>query len=505
MRLHTLPLAGGLETPAIRPPERLDALRAAMVAPADHPPVDLPDETLLVTTGQQAGLFTGPLYTIFKALSAAALAEELEAVWQRPVRALFWVPGDDHDFEEVAAVRWITPDGALHTGRLAPRPAAEEMRPMWREPLGGAITPLLEDFLSALPTSPHRDWVAAWLTRHYRADATVAGAYASAMADLLAPLGVACLDSTHPAVKRAAAPLFLRAAREAEALDRVLVEAAGRYRARGETPPVEVGDGATLLFLDDRHGRDRLVRAGHGTLRTRRGGDPVSLEALAAIADAEPERLSANVLLRPVLESHLLPTVAYVAGPGELRYLGMLPGLYQALGVHRQRPVPRWSGAIVEPHVERILGKFAASVEEVMNDFPALERRVLRSHLPAGVIDTLAELQATNDRLYASLEEPLAGVDPTLRGPLASSHRQASWAARDLERKALSRLRAREQVELAQLGRLRTALLPGGKPQERVLTIAPFLARHGPALLETVRAEAAQRYRTALEGAVGVP
>jgi bacillithiol synthase len=503
MRLHPTPLARTIRMPLRREGPDPTGLRDAVVpAPGSDPARTLAAGTLLVTTGQQAGLFTGPLYTIFKALSAAALAQVLEERFACPVRPVFWIPGDDHDFDEVASARWVTEDGALHAVRLPHRPPDAEMRPMWREPLGPAVTGLRETLVSELPGTVHQAGVAEWLARSYQPGATVAGAYSRALAELLAPFGVACLDSTHEAFKRAAVPWLLRAAEEAGPLEALLVAAADRFRARGEAVPVEVGDGATLLFLDDRHGRDRLVRDGDG-FRTRRGGDRFSLRDLQAIATSEPTRLSPNVLLRPVVESALLPTVAYVAGPGELQYFAMLSEMYRALGVVPQQPVPRWSGAILEPHVERLLAKFRTTPEEVTGGFVELERRIVRSHLPAAVPQRIAELQESADRLYAALEAPLREIDPTLAGPLASSHRQAAWAARDLERKALSRLRAREQVELAQLRRLHRALCPGGGTQERTLTIAPFLARHGPGLLDAIHDEALQWYRGALEGGAG--
>lgn len=500
MRLHPTPLASSIPMPLRREGPDPSGLREAVVsAPGTDPALALGPRTLLVTTGQQAGLFTGPLYTIFKALSAAALAQVLEEQFACPVRPVFWIPGDDHDFDEVASARWVADDGVLHTVRLPQRPPEAAMRPMWREPLGMAVTGLRGELVAGLPTGGHQPGVAEWLARHYQPDATVAGAYGRALAELLAPFGVACLDSTHDAFKRASVPWLLRAARDAGALEALLLVAADQFRVRGEAVPVEVGDGATLLFLDDRHGRDRLLRDGDG-FRTRRGGDHYTFRDLEVIAEAEPTRLSPNVLLRPVLESALLPTVAYVGGPGELRYFGMLPGLYRALGVVPQQPVPRWSGAILEPPVERLLAKFGTTPEEVTQRFPDLERRIIRSHLPPAVPERIAELQEHSDRLYSALEAPLRELDPTLAGPLASSRRQAAWAARDLERKALSRLRAREQVELGQLQRLHGALAPGGVIQERTLTIAPFLARHGPGLLDAIHAEALQWYRGALEG-----
>jgi bacillithiol biosynthesis cysteine-adding enzyme BshC len=504
MRLHPTPLPAAVETPSIRPAADLGDL-----APAIHDAplqdgrsvralLDLPG-LLLVTTGQQAGLFTGPLYTIHKALSAAALARRLEAAWQRPVRALFWVPGDDHDYDEVSAVHWSDDAGALHTVRLPPRPPGAQLRPMWREPLGEAVLPVLGQFAAALPPGAHRDRAEAWLRRHYTAEATVAGAFGSALAELLAPFGVLVLDSTHPAVKQAAAPLMLEALARGGELDQLLDNRAATLEAGGRAAGVEVGNGATLVFLDDRFGRDRLVREGEG-FRTRRGGKRYSLADLESIAAREPIRLSPNVLLRPVIESRLLPTVAYVAGPGELGYFRLLEVLYPLFGVTRQTPVPRWSGAIIEPHVERILGKLGASPDEVLRDPSGLERRIVERQLPEAIRQQLGRLRQTNEELYPALRDPLADLDPTLLGAWASARRLADWAVRDLERKTLARLRARDAVRLSQFARVRGALLPRGTtPQERLLNVTPFLARHGAALLDAIRDAAERWYTGALE------
>jgi len=489
----SVPLEGVLE--AILPGPGVEPLRAALGQP----------DVLVVTTGQQAGLFTGPLYTIHKALSAAALAAHLTERWGRPVRPVFWVAGDDHDHAEIASASWIDEGGQLGEVHLPARPADAPLRPMYREPLGEAITALLDRFTAAIPPSPHRAGTVAWLTRHYRPGATVAGAYGLALAELLAPLGIACLDSTHPAVKQAAAPCLLRALRESERLDGLLqAEAETQFTARGAVSPVTVGDGATLVFLEDRLGRDRLVREGDG-FRTRRGGDRFSYDRLDTIAREEPQRLSANVLLRPVVESAVLPTVAYVGGPGELRYLRLTPPLYDALDVPRQCPVPRWSGAIIEPPVDRILEKFGSSVAEVLRGDATLEARIVHDKVPAAVLGALARIEAESDARLEEITPTVLGLDPTLARPVASARRQIAWAVRDLGRRIHARVRARSAVELRQVGRVRGALLPGGHPQERVLTIAPFLARHGPALLVGIRDAAAAWYATALEAGAPRP
>jgi uncharacterized protein YllA (UPF0747 family) len=251
---------------------------------------------LAVTTGQQPGLFTGPLYSVYKALSAAALARVLERRWDRPVVPVFWVAGDDHDYAEASQASWTGPDGGLVTVALPPRAPDAPLTPMYREPLGPGLEPALEKLAADLPQSEFRQLTLDWIGRHYRPDATVAGAFGGALAELLAPAGIVCLDSAHPAVKRLAAPLIVRALEQAAELDADLDRRAEELGAGARTSGVALGDGAALVMLEGSQGRDRLV-AGDGAFVTRRARGRFSLEELSRIAATEPARLSPNVLL----------------------------------------------------------------------------------------------------------------------------------------------------------------------------------------------------------------
>ena len=386
-QLVTTPLRHGVPMPSPRAggvdPRLLDSAVRPVGQPDPRQRLLEPD-ALVVTTGQQPGLFTGPLYTIYKAVSAAALARRLEAEWQRPVVPVFWLATDDHDF--------------------------------------------------------------------------------------------------------------------AEAIERPLVPLAAELAARGEDPAVAVGDGATLVFLDGAQGRDRLVRAGD-KFRTRRGGETYSLADLSAIAAAEPERLSPNVLLRPVVESAVLPTVAYVAGPGELRYLALTPPVYAELGVDRQLPVARWSGLVVEPKVERVLAKFSLTVEDLLGPDGVIESRIARSQLPESVTSTVGRLRQAIEDEYGSLTAAAVSIDPTLEKTVQGARSNAVRGMEDIEKKLVQHLKKRSETELGQVGRARNLVRPDGKPQERVFTVAPYLARHGRAFLDAVLTEASSWYAGALEGA----
>lgn len=502
VRIVPTAIASPIEWPPARSPEPVQHLQNAFLSPPGSEPLlaklNSP-QALLVTTGQQPGLFTGPLYTIYKALSAAALARQLEERWQRPVQAVFWLAGDDHDFAEANHSAWPAADGSVAKLVLRQRGPEAPLTPMYREPLGPEVLAAIERMELELPPAEFKPEVLAWLRRHYRPEATLAGSFAGALAELLAPYGLLCFDSTHRDAKRAAARHVIRALGLAKDLDRDLVQRARELAAAGLDPGVPVGDGATLVMLESSQGRDRLVPSGEG-FATRRSGERFSLADLQTIAANEPERLSGNVLLRPVLESAILPTVAYVAGPGELRYLELTTPIYDRMRVHRQLPVPRWSGILVEPRVDRTLEKFGADLFELLQP-DALERRVIRSQMPEDVLVALAELRRIVPAIYDRIEARAVEIDPTLKKPVESARQHALSESQDLEKRLVQHVKRRQETELVQIARARTAVLPEGKPQERVYGVIGYLARYGPGSLDLVAKSVAAWYASALEAA----
>jgi bacillithiol synthase len=456
---------------------------------------------LAITTGQQPGLFTGPLYTIYKALSTAALARILERQWQRPVVPVFWVAGDDHDFAEASQASWIAGDGTLRTASLPGRPPEAPLVPMYRQLLGKDIDQVLGTLAADLPTSEFRESTLEWLRRHYRPEATMAHSFAAALAELLAPAGIVCLDSTHPIIKRAAARHLVRALGLARELDRDLQDRAEELRIAGMAPGVAVGDGATLVMLEGTQGRDRLVIS-NGGFMTRRGREQFDLDALQRLAAAEPERFSPNVLLRPAIESALLPTVAYMAGPSELAYLALTPPVYQRMRISRQPALPRWSGLLIEPKVERVLQKFNLEISDLLEPSGTLEARLIRSQLPDEAVRALTTLRSAIEAGYDDLGKSAADIDPTLARPVQGTKHQALAGLQDMEKKLVQHLKRRQEIELGQIAKARTLVLPDNKPQERVLTIAPFLARYGPRLIADLSEVIEAWYASALEGAL---
>jgi bacillithiol biosynthesis cysteine-adding enzyme BshC len=504
MRIVTTPLqAPLLQWPRPREggvsPELFDAFIAA--GAADSALERLRDPAaVVVTTGQQPGLLTGPLYTIHKALSAVALAKLCQDRWRQPVVPVFWAAGGDHDFAEGNHASWIGADGSTVTVTLRERAPDAPLTPLYREPVGPEIGPILDRLAADLAGTPFGEPVLQLFRRWYRPEATLASSCAHTIAELLAPFGVVVFDATHAAAKRGQISHLRLALERAQQLDRLLAVRHGALVASGRDPGVTVGDGASLVMLEGRLGRDRLMLrdGGFATRRSEEWFSPADLDRLAA---EEPGRFSPNVLLRPAIESQLLPTVAYMAGPGELRYFPLAETIYQPLGIPRQLPLPRWSGILVDARVDRVLQKFHATLGELLESGQRLEARVVRDQVPEEATAALTALRESIRQNYQALAKAAAAIDPTIEKTIQNLAGQALTGSDDAEKRLLNHLKKRQVTETQQIARARELVLPLGKPQERVLTIASFLAREGFGLLEDLTRTIQAWYAAGLEGA----
>lgn len=428
---------------------------------------------VVVTTGQQPGLFGGPIYTWTKALSALALADALEESMGVPVAPVFWAATDDADFDE-ASWTMVPVVGGVRTLRLS-RPTS----------VGAALSDvplpdcsaLLAELALGAGSAPHAA-VLDIARRSYAQGMTVGGAYVALLRALLEPLGVAVLDASHPAVRAAAFPTLHEALLHAADIERALAARDGAITDAGFAPQVGAVEGRALVFARD------SARSG--------AKERVPVSAASNVARlATPDSLSPNVLLRPVVERAVLPTVGYLGGPGEVAYFSQVTAVAETLKHDAPLVLPRWSGTIIEAHVQQLLDRYEL-VPGDLRDPHATERAMAAAALPAAVRGRLIELRAVIDREATSAR---SASDNLLPGPVLDGFRNAVHHRIDrLERRYLAAVKRRDADTMRDVATLRGALFPGGKRQERSANFLPMLARHGPALwaqlLEAVREHA---------------
>ncbi len=458
-----------------------DALRDA-VAPtgkaAERLARSVGGKGLVITTGQQPGLFGGPLMSLVKALSARALADELTAHLGVPVAPVFWAATDDADFDEAAVVSVSLAGGAREL-RLDERAPAGT--PMSRVPMGDDIATAVALLRDACGSAPHASYLEAAL-HEYRSGVTVGDAYVALLRTIFEPLEIAVLDASHPSVSRASGAFLRRTAHEGAAVADAVRARNAEIEAAGFAPQVVEVPGLSLVALNE-SGIKRRV--------------PLD-EAAGQREPTGRDYLSSTVLLRPVLERFLLPTAAYVAGPGEFAYFAQVTAVATALGVPVPRVVPRWSTTILEPRVQRMLDALGVQASE-LSDPHAVENRLARERMSPALADALQTLRADVERGVDAVRFAASDVVPP--AVVDGVRRSVDHRLERLERRIAAAVKRRETDLMRDVATARGALSPHGSPQERKLAYVPFLARYGAPLLTAMLASARAHARLIVHSA----
>lgn len=437
----------------------------------------------MVTTGQQAALFGGPLYNLYKGLTAVRLAEALEERTGKPVLPLFWVSSEDHDWDEACHADVIGVDNELHCVALA-HPSPEVAPALHRITLGADIDAAVTEFLSYLPDTDFSEEYRELLRSAFRPGRTLADGFHDVLQPLLGRFGMYFTDAIHPVVKRDSAGVMLAELDRAAELEDVLRATAKDLEDHGYALQVPILEGSVNLFAEGPAGRERLYRE-DGAFRLRTSGGEISSDELRAQFAEDPKVLSPNVLLRPVVESALFPTLAYVGGPGEMAYFAQLKGYFDAHGVTMPVVYPRWSAVTVEGKIRKVLQKFDLEVEALDRPFHEVASEVAREEVPDDVRAALGKLRGAVGSGMAELTKAARAVDETLKGPLQQGGSQAMGLLDDLEKKIVQAVKRQSEVALSQLEKAQVHLFPGGKPAERVQSPFYYLTRYGGAVLDS--------------------
>jgi bacillithiol biosynthesis cysteine-adding enzyme BshC len=440
---------------------------------------DLADpNAVAVVTGQQAGLFGGPLFVLHKALATLEIARRLAEQRRSPAVPVFWVAADDHDFAEVRSVCLLDGNGAIRLLRYEPRhePVGQ---PAHAIVLDDTITRLVNELGEALPPSPSREEMVGVVAECYRPGETLSGAFARLLSRLMPELVL--LDSSDPALKTVTSPVLRREVEEASPTSRLALEAGQALLDAGYHQQVPVRTGFLNLFVLAEGERRALGLTEDGVEIRGLGTRLATAEALRQI-EAEPGLWSPNALLRPLAQDAMLPTAAYVGGPAEIAYHAQIRSSYAHFGLPRPGLVPRPSVTVVGPSSARALEAEGLALPDLTGDPEAVVTRWAQQTYP-DVEAAFAQTRSSIEREMGEVEERLAAVDPTLRAAAAAARGRALHQVVGLHEKAMRALKKRDQGRAARLRRTRDALVPGGSLQERGLGLLGLVARHGPGVI----------------------
>lgn len=446
-------------------------------------------DSLAVVSGQQAGLFGGPLYTIYKALSAVKLAE---CMTQRGVKAVpvFWIATEDHDFAEVAAAEFINRDCSFDKVSISTEIHREGL-PVGRVTLNESVTATMETLLKSLPENEFSAELETLLRETYQPGRTYGDAFARMITALIADRGLVILDPLDSELKKLASRIYSDAARQAPEIAAAIAKRSRELEAAGYHAQVTAFENSFPLFLHDENGARRaLTRNENGKYQVkttgqkpdREGVQPVqefTADELAGWALREPERFSPNVTLRSVVQDYLLPTVAYYGGAAEIAYFAQTAEVYRTLN----RPVTpilhRASMTMVEKHTWRALARYSVTLQDFFAGHDHVVATVVEKYLGKETSEAFDHTTETFNGELNDLQEKLRQVDPTLADALDKGRRKINYQIDGLRTRFQRAQLSRDETLRRQLERAFDLLYPGKTLQERRINITSPLARHG--------------------------
>ena len=441
--------------------------------------------TVAVVTGQQAGLFGGPVFTLLKAITALKLAEQVSRDHHVPAAAIFWIDAEDHDWEEVRSCPVFDPDLTPETVSLPTRPGADPVS-IAAIHLDGSINAALDRLEQLLPATEFRPTVLGALRQAYAPGAGMAEAFARWLEHVLGDRGLVVYDSSDPASKPLASRVFAQELLRPGQTVKLAALAGSDLTARGYHAQVNAphDDGVALFHLD---GSRRPIRQQDGGFAV--GDQQYPAERLVQRATEEPARFSPSVLLRPVVQDTIFPTICYVAGPNELAYLGQLRRVYEHFGVPMPLMYPRATATIFDAAALRFLNKYNVPLEALQAQDEAALNALLEAQIPASVEQSFHEASQTIASQMSEVIQAIPAIDPTLEGAAQSTLGRMQHDLETLHTKMIQAAKRRDETLRRQFIHTRALAFPNGHPQERAIGFVWFLNQYGPALVERLDEE----------------
>lgn len=431
-----------------------------------------------VVGGQQAGLLTGPLYTIHKIISIIVLAKEQEKQLQVPVIPIFWVAGEDHDLDEINFVHTSEENG----------PVKKKLPQSYWKKSSAASTSLdqekcaewIDDVFAAFEETDHTNALLDNVKRCLRESVTFTDFFELLIADLFQEEGLVLLNSGDPGIKKLETAMFQKILRENDELARAVSDQQAFMREAGYKPIIESGKEQANLFYEYEEERF-LIEKDNGHFVVNELDLTWTMDELYTHMEEHPERFSNNVVTRPLMQEYLIPTLAFIAGPGEINYWGELKQAFAVMGFKMPPVMPRLNITILERHIEKKLLERNISLQDAIERGTENQRETYFEHqIPEEFTAVMDEAKSQIEAIHKAVRQEALKVDQSMEPLLLKNATFIQYQLQFLERTVTKRIEEKEGYVLKDYERIQNSIKPLLAPQERIWNIMYYLNRYGP-------------------------
>ncbi|MCG8608399.1 bacillithiol biosynthesis cysteine-adding enzyme BshC [bacterium] len=429
-----------------------------------------------VVTGQQTGLFTGPLLTIYKALTTIKLAVRLNRTCEGCYVPIFWLASDDHDFREVNHINLLNKNNQVSQLTYAGYDA-DRRTPVSAIEVNAQISSVLELLESATHPSGFKSTVLDLLAAVYEPGAGFSKAFGMLLTHLFKSFGLILIDASDPRIKAFGASIFKEEIARKSPSTNAAQETSKRLLDLGYHNQVNVQSNVLNLFFVD--GERQTIESRESIFSLKGSDREFTLDELLKKLQDQPDSFSPNVLLRPIFQDSLLPTVAYVAGPAEIAYYAQMKGVFDSFELTMPIIYPRKRITLLEPKIEKVLDSYDLSVSDLWGNEDHLIKQIVKAKLPQTLEKRIENASLCVNKNLQALEDVVVEFEPTLVNTMENVKGRISGQMEVLEKKILQAYKKRNEVIHLQIKKAKNNLYPTNEAQERILNIVPFLIKHG--------------------------
>jgi len=435
-------------------------------------------DTLTVVTGQQAGILTGPLYTLYKAMTAIRLAAEQRQTLGRPVVPIFWIAGEDHDWLEIQRTYLLNNEGrpvaCSLSGDGGGRSVGSQPVPAWET---------IDSQLRELPEGEFRSLVLDKCRQFTEQAENLTEWFALTLQWLVQKWGIIFFDPLLPEFKKLAIPIYEQILKLHTDVRRAFTERTEAWVKLGFAPQIQPLGGEVNLFLSVPE--RKAIHYENHKFYLRGQEESWDLDALQELLMKEPERFSPNVVTRPIVQEYFFPVLAYVPGPGELNYWAQLGGVFETFGFAMPILYPRLTAVAITPSWQKSLSKEGLTIEDVYQGLERYRERAVREQDSHNIDQQLERLRATVALAYAELK-PLEDIHPNVHDWIISNAGKVDFQINYLKQKLWQAQRKRCKEVLLRLQQLEDGIAPNHSKQERIFNPLVFVAQYGPGFVDRI-------------------